>query len=100
MAFHKISCQPRTLIPAIFLILFPAISLRAQDVQPAPSGAVSMGTPSARQTTAPGNYVLGPGDEVTIRATNAPDISDRPVRLDQNGVINMPTIGRLHAGGL
>jgi polysaccharide export outer membrane protein len=43
---------------------------------------------------------LGPGDQIVIRAANAPDISEKPIRIDLGGIINMPTIGRVQAGGL
>src|SRR5438874_3482475 len=46
------------------------------------------------------SYLLGPGDQIVIRAANAPDISEKPIRIDLGGIINMPTIGRVQAGGL
>lgn len=73
------------------------------STQPAPTAPAPLSSgaaPTMKETTAPGSYVLGPGDQVIIRAPNAPDISEKPIRLDQNGVINMPMIGHLHAGGL
>lgn len=57
--------------------------------------AGQVGAQSAQQT-----YVLGPGDEIVIRALDVPEISDRPVRLDMQGYINLPMVGRLQAGGL
>lgn len=45
-------------------------------------------------------YTLGIGDQILIRAANAPEISEKPVRIDLNGYINMPMIGRLEAKGL
>jgi len=48
----------------------------------------------------PDTYVLGPGDEIVIRAPDAPEIADRPVRIDMRGFINLPLVGRLQAGGL
>jgi polysaccharide export outer membrane protein len=92
-------------MPSAIVIVFLSAALSAaqpaspatQSVSPAASTQASA---SGKQTTAPGSYILGPGDEIVIRAMNAPDINEKPVRLDQNGVINMPMIGRLHAGGL
>jgi polysaccharide biosynthesis/export protein len=46
------------------------------------------------------SYLLGPGDQIVIRAANAPDISEKPIRIDPTGIVNMPTIGRIHAAGL
>ena len=45
-------------------------------------------------------YLLGPGDQITIHAANVPDISDKPIRIDLSGIINMPMVGRVHAAGL
>jgi polysaccharide export outer membrane protein len=46
------------------------------------------------------NYRLGAGDQIIIRAANDPDISEKPIRVDLSGYINMPTIGHIHAAGM
>jgi polysaccharide export outer membrane protein len=45
-------------------------------------------------------YLLGPDDTVTIHAQNAADMSDKPFRVDAQGELKLPMIGRIHAGGL
>jgi polysaccharide export outer membrane protein len=45
-------------------------------------------------------YVLGPDDQVVIRAMDADEISDKPVRIDPNGYIRLPLVGRLKPAGL
>ncbi len=45
-------------------------------------------------------YILGPDDTVTIHAANAPDLSEKPFRVDADGDVKLPMIGKLHAGGL
>ncbi len=45
------------------------------------------------------NYVLGPNDQILIRA-NAEEINEKPFRIDSEGYINLPLIGRVHAGGM
>jgi len=45
-------------------------------------------------------YTLGPDDQIVIRATDIPDITDKPLRLDLNGDIKVPMVGRIHAAGL
>jgi len=42
---------------------------------------------------------LGPGDQVQIRALHAEELGDRPVRIDSEGFIMLPGLGRIHAGG-
>lgn len=46
------------------------------------------------------NYVLGPNDQIMIRAFEAEEISDRPFRIDGDGFVNLPLVGRIRAGGL
>jgi polysaccharide export outer membrane protein len=65
--------------------------------------AQPIGTDASRPTTAktkPEAYQLGPEDQILIRAANVPDISEKPLRLDANGYISMPMIGRVEAAGL
>src|SRR5712692_7264978 len=44
-------------------------------------------------------YVLGPEDQILIRAIDAPEISDKPFLIGTNGNITLPMIGRVKAGG-
>jgi polysaccharide export outer membrane protein len=48
----------------------------------------------------PGSYVLGPDDQIVIRALDAEEISDKPVLIGTNGNISLPLIGRVQAAGL
>jgi polysaccharide export outer membrane protein len=45
-------------------------------------------------------YVLGPDDEITIRAMDADEISDKPFAIDSSGLLNLPMLGRVQAAGL
>jgi protein involved in polysaccharide export with SLBB domain len=54
-------------------------------------------SPPAQTVT---GYILGPDDEIVIRAIDAPEISDKPVLIGTNGSITPPMIGRVKAGGL
>jgi polysaccharide export outer membrane protein len=53
-----------------------------------------------RQPVAVTEYVLGPGDQVSIHVDDLEEISDRPIRIDPNGFIDLPLVGRIEAGGL
>ena len=57
--------------------------------------AVRESEPAVRTT-----YVLGPDDQIIIQAVDVPDISSKPQRLDPNGDLKLPMVGRVHAGGL
>jgi polysaccharide export outer membrane protein len=46
------------------------------------------------------NYVLRPGDQIMLRAFEMPDISERPFRIDGDGFINLPELGKIKAGGI
>lgn len=63
-------------------------SAPAEEPKPTPTSGVSA------------NYPLGPGDQVSIWALGAEEMSDRPVRVDPSGYLNLPLIGRVRAGGL
>ena len=47
----------------------------------------------------PADYVLGPGDELHIRAWGAVDIDYRAT-IDRNGLINIPRVGSVRVAGL
>lgn len=46
------------------------------------------------------NYVLGPNDQVLVRSPQAEEINEKPFRIDSEGFINLPLVGRVRAGGL
>jgi polysaccharide biosynthesis/export protein len=82
---------PTKLRYAMVIIAFTASSLFCDEVlqrriDPASvSGAV---------------YVLGPADQVEVWALGAEEISGKPLRIDAAGYVDVPTVGRLKAGGL
>jgi polysaccharide biosynthesis/export protein len=49
--------------------------------------------------TAQDSYRLGSEDRLLIRALNADEISEKPVRVDMSGFIHLPMIGRVQAAG-
>ena len=56
--------------------------------------------PSLRAQGAPAAYILGPDDQILIRVVDIEEVPDKPVRIDMRGNINLPIVGRIHAGGL
>lgn len=63
----------------------------------------STGIQSAESATKPerkAEYVLGPEDEITIRAFQADEIPDKPLQISGNGSISVPLIGTVEAAGL
>jgi polysaccharide export outer membrane protein len=45
-------------------------------------------------------YVLGPDDSVSIWVLGLEEISDKPVRIDFQGFVDIPLVGRVKASGL
>ena len=46
------------------------------------------------------DYQLGPGDQFLISVPQAQEIDQRPFRVDSDGNIELPLIGKVHAAGL
>jgi polysaccharide biosynthesis/export protein len=85
----------------------PAPGQPAQgDLTQPPAGAPNPASQNGAQPqqlppdTVRPNYILGPNDQILIRAPEAEEIDNRPFRIDGDGNINLPLIGRIHAGGM
>jgi polysaccharide biosynthesis/export protein len=70
-----------------------ALSCSAAPGQPYSAGP-------APPATVRSAFVLGADDVITIHATNAPDLSDKPFRIDLAGEIKLPMVGRIRAANL
>lgn len=46
------------------------------------------------------SYILGPDDQITIKAVAAEEIPAEPIRIDMSGYIRVPMAGRIRAAGL
>jgi polysaccharide export outer membrane protein len=44
--------------------------------------------------------VIGPGDQLAIWVLDVPDISQKPVRVDDLGYVDLPMLDRVHIAGL
>lgn len=55
---------------------------------------------AADKVPATNNDILEPGDEISIRTVAAKEIADKPVRIEADGEINLPLVGRVHLAGL
>jgi polysaccharide export outer membrane protein len=83
---------------------FCALLLVGAVVAVAPQWALAQAPPSAPQPQqSPSirpDYVLGPNDQIIIRAPEADEINDRPFRIDAEGFITLPLVGKVRAIGL
>jgi polysaccharide export outer membrane protein len=46
------------------------------------------------------NYMLGANDQILVRAPQVEEINERPFRIDADGYLNLPLLGRVRAGGM
>ncbi len=80
--------------------IVPALAaglLMAQQA-PAPAGQASA---VGQQAEGPRPvYLLSAGDQIVIRAQNVEEISDKPFRIDGEGFLVLPVVGRIRAAGL
>jgi len=56
--------------------------------------------PAPAQLEQQPHYVLGPNDPVKLWVVGVEEISDKPLRIDPSGNIDLPLIGEVHAGSL
>jgi polysaccharide biosynthesis/export protein len=88
--------------------LFVLLSFRAFAQQPLPPGAPGQVPPVEGNQAQPGelpvpirpDYVLGPNDQILIRSPGVDEINERPFRIDGDGFVNLPLIGRIRVVGL
>lgn len=77
--------------------------IKSEPQQAVPQQAVTETKPENRPAAMKvedRKYVLGPDDDITIQALDADEITNKPVRIDTSGNINLPLVGRLRAAGL
>ncbi|MDE1175568.1 MAG: polysaccharide export protein [Edaphobacter sp.] len=60
---------------------------------------VSSPTPKLLTRAHPSSYVLGPGDQLTIRVVDLEEYSDKNVRVGPDGDLDLPLIGPVQAAG-
>ena len=46
------------------------------------------------------DYLMGPGDQVTIHVVDMDEFAGRLFRIDPSGLVDLPLVGRVQAGGL
>ncbi len=87
------------------LFSLPAATLALMLLLPHPEAARAENPAAESQrrseaaTVRPAQYVLGPDDQVSIWALGVEEIPDRPFRVDPQGYLELPVIGRIRAGG-
>ncbi len=81
-------------------ILVSALAVAAY-AQPEPVPATLVNAPrNAAESIQRSSYLLGSGDQISIRVAEADEIPDKPFRIDEKGDFDLPMVGRVHAAGL
>jgi polysaccharide export outer membrane protein len=85
--------------------LVGALSLASQEAVTAadptvPQEARALPSPPKTSPERLVDYVLGPEDQIVIRAFQADEFPDKPIQIAGDGYINLPMVGRIHAAGL
>ena len=85
-------------LPLVCCVLAAGGMLLAQ----APQGVGQLAPPNPAQAINQirPDYQLGPNDQIIISLPELEEINQRPFRIDGDGFINLPLIGRVRAGGL
>lgn len=60
----------------------------------------SQTTTLQRRPEQPQDYVLGPGDQIALHVADMDDMPQGPLKIDPSGLIDLPLVGRVQAGGL
>lgn len=110
LVVRKMQNAKSVCMTVLIVLLLAAIHLGAQErvtpIQPAttagPSPAVSQTAPgeNAAPTTTPSTYLLGPDDQIIIQGPEMDEVVNKPYRIDPDGYISAPMLGRIKAGGM
>lgn len=66
----------------------------------ATAASLSTSAPAPAGASDATNYILGAEDEITVRVFAAEDIPDKPAQIANDGTVNLPMVGEVHAAGL
>jgi len=95
-----------TLLTSVFFVSAVAQTAATRTDQPIPvpqSQTVAdklAADEIASQPVDKGAYVLGTGDQLSVRVFGADDIPDRPIEVGSDGKIRLPMVGNVQASGV
>ncbi|HEY3839234.1 MAG TPA: polysaccharide biosynthesis/export family protein [Bryobacteraceae bacterium] len=64
------------------------------------TAAISFAAEGNRTSAPPAGYVLGPNDEINVTVAELPEFNGKSYRIDEDGTVSLPLLGRVRAGGL
>ena len=77
-------------------LILMSLAASGQGLQPPQAPAA----PARMVESVRPDYELGPNDQFLIGVPQAQEINQRPFRIDSDGFIDLPLVGRIHAAGL
>ncbi len=87
------------LVVLVAAVLLGASLEWAQDMA-SPTARFVPSAPDRGALTKASDYVLGPDDQITVRALHLDEIPADPIRIGSDGYVTLPLIGRVQAAGL
>ena len=90
MTFHSV-------MVGLLVVVATGLPAWGQRAQRPAGGASSMD--QIANTVRP-DYTMGPEDQILIRSTQVPEINERPFRIDAEGFVELPIVGKIKAGGM
>jgi polysaccharide export outer membrane protein len=82
--------------PCLVVLLAPLLGPDA--IQGVPSAQAARGTEQENRRLA--QYVLGADDVITLQVRDSEEMSEKPYRIDGDGMIRLPLIGGIQCAGL
>ena len=83
-------------IVGLGVLVLMSLAASGQGLQPPQAPAA----PARMVESVRPDYELGPNDQFLIGVPQAQEINQRPFRIDSDGFIDLPLVGRVHAAGL
>jgi polysaccharide export outer membrane protein len=78
----------------------PAAGPVVKTVGPAPAAIANPNQNGKSTLSSAPNYVLGPDDQIVIRAFEVDEISEKPIPVGGDGFISLPMLDRVRVAGL
>src|ERR1700704_4652995 len=97
--FH-LKINRRIGIPASLMVICFAAAAQVPQAQTGAATPVQQNPNQGQLTTVRSDYTLGPNDQVLIRSPQSEEINEKPFRIDTQGFLTLPVIGRVKAEGL
>lgn len=85
---------------AIILAFCATASVHVAHSQVSQQPRTPMGTSDQALGGVRPDYRLGPEDQILIRTPQVSEINERPFRIDSEGFVELPIVGRIRVGGL